>query len=51
MDLDPDSDLDVDLDSAMFLIDLQDVNKKLIYLLKSFFDYYFLKLHLHHFQG
>ncbi len=36
MDPDPDSDLDADLDPAMFLIDLQDVNKKLIYLLKSF---------------
>ncbi len=37
MDPDPDSDLDADLDPAMSLIDLQDVNKKLIYLLKSFF--------------
>ncbi len=41
----PDLELDADLDPAMFLIDLQDVNKKLIYLFEIFFDYYFLKLH------
>ncbi len=32
------------------LIDLQDANKKLICLFKSFFAYYFLKMQLHHFQ-
>jgi hypothetical protein len=40
--------MDPDPDPAIFVTDLQDVNKKLI--LKSFFAYYFLKVHLHHFQ-
>jgi hypothetical protein len=38
-----------DLDPAIFVIGLQDANKKLI-LKKSFSAYYFLKLHLHHFS-
>ncbi len=42
-------DLDADEDSAIFVIDLQDTNKKLIFLTK-FSAYYFLKVHLHHFQ-
>jgi hypothetical protein len=41
MDLDPDP--DADLDPAIFVSDLQDVNK-------NFFAYYFLKIHLHHFS-
>jgi hypothetical protein len=40
---DPDS----DPDPAIFIIDLQDTNKKLIK--KRFSAYYFLKVHLHHF--
>ncbi len=40
-------DPDADPDSAIFVIDLQDANKKLIK--KFFFAYYFLKVHLHHF--
>jgi hypothetical protein len=43
--MDPDADSDPDI----FVIDLQDANKKL-YLKKSFFAYYILKVHLHHFQ-
>ncbi len=35
-------------DPAIVVIDLQDVNKKLI--LKSFSAYYFLEVHLHHFS-
>jgi hypothetical protein len=35
--------------TVIFVIDLQDVNKKL-YFLKSLSAYYFLKLHLHHFS-
>jgi hypothetical protein len=44
--MDPDSGLDADQDPdpAIFVIDLQDLKKK------SFFAYYFLKVHLHHFQ-
>jgi hypothetical protein len=38
----------MDSDPAIFIIDLQDANKKLIK--KSFSTYYFLKLHLHHFS-
>jgi hypothetical protein len=51
MDLDPDSDPvpDADLDPAIFVIDLQDANKKLIFK-KSFSVYYFLKAYLHHFS-
>jgi hypothetical protein len=41
--------VDADPDLAIFVIDLQDANKKLI-ILKSFFAYCFLKVHLHHFQ-
>jgi hypothetical protein len=37
-----------DSDPAIFVIDLQDVNKKLFFL-NSFSAYYFLKVHLHHF--
>jgi hypothetical protein len=48
MDLDPDSDSDPDPDPdpnlALFVTDHPDANKKLI------FAYYFLKIHLHHFQ-
>ncbi len=40
---------DPDLDPAIFVIDLQDANKKLI-LKKSLSAYYFLKVHLHHFS-
>jgi hypothetical protein len=38
----------MDPDPAIFVSDLQDVNKKIIYL--SFFAYYFLKVHLHYFS-
>jgi hypothetical protein len=41
-------DPDQDLDPALFVIDLQDANKKLMYK-KSFSADYFLKVHLHHF--
>ncbi len=40
--MDPDS--DPDADPAIFVSDLQDVNKN------NFFAYYFLKVHLHHFS-
>jgi hypothetical protein len=36
-------------DPAIFVIDLQDANKKLIFL-KSLSAYYFLNVHLHHFS-
>jgi hypothetical protein len=52
MDLDSDPDSDPDPDPAIFVIDRQDsedTNKKLIEK-KSFFAFYFLKVHLHHFQ-
>jgi hypothetical protein len=39
----------MDPDPAIFVIDLQDANKKLIFLL-SFSAYYFLKVHLHRFS-
>ncbi len=39
-------DLDADPDPAIFVSDLQDVNKKLILL----FTFYFLKIHLHNFS-
>jgi hypothetical protein len=47
---DPDADLDpvADPDSAIFVSDLQDLNKKLFFF-RSFFAYYFLKVHLNHF--
>ncbi len=38
----------MDPDPAIFVIDLQDASKKLIFN-KNFLAYYFLKLHLHHF--
>jgi hypothetical protein len=38
----------MDPDLAIFVLDLQDGNKKLF--LKSFSAYYFLKVHLHHFS-
>jgi hypothetical protein len=38
-------DPDYDPDPAIFVTDLQDANKKLI-----FSAYYFLKVHLHHFS-
>jgi hypothetical protein len=41
--------VDPDPDPAIFVIDLQGANKKLILFL-SFSDYYFLKVHLHHFS-
>jgi hypothetical protein len=40
----------MDPDPAIFGIDLQDANKKGIFVKKSFSVYYFLKLHLHHFS-
>jgi hypothetical protein len=39
----------VDPDPAIFVIDLQDANKKLIYNI-IFSAYYFLKVYLHHFS-
>ncbi len=39
----------MDPDPAIFVIDLQDANKKLIYFL-SFSAYFFLQVHLHHFS-
>ncbi len=36
-------------DLAIFVIDLQDANKKLVFLM-GFSGYYFLKVHLHHFS-
>jgi hypothetical protein len=42
--MDPDS----DADPAIFVIDLQDANKKLKK--KNFSAHYFLKVHLHHFS-
>ncbi len=48
-DPDTDSDPDTDPDLAIFVIDLQDAKKKLIFK-KSFSAYYFLKVHLHHFS-
>jgi hypothetical protein len=47
--MDPDSDLDADPDPSIFIIDLQDANKKLMFFL-SFPAYYFLKVLLHHFS-
>jgi hypothetical protein len=41
---------DSDPDPAIFVIDLQDANKKLPVIKKSFSAYYFLKVHLHHFS-
>ncbi len=39
-----DPDPDADPDPAIFVSDLQDINKK------YFFTFYFLKVHLHHFS-
>jgi hypothetical protein len=44
-----DPDPDADPDPAIFGIALQDGNKKTKFF-TSFFAYYFLKVHLHHFQ-
>jgi hypothetical protein len=41
--------MDPDPDPAIFVIDLQDVSKKLIFE-HNFSAYHFLKLHLHHFS-
>ncbi len=41
--------MDPDPDPAIFVIDLQDVNKKLKKK-NSFSAHYFLKVHLHHFS-
>jgi len=41
--------MDLDLDTDIFVIDLQDANKKLIFYI-SFSAYYFLKVHLHLFS-
>ena len=47
--MDPNPDSDLDPDPAIFVIDLQDASKKLIF--KTIFSaYYFLKVHLHHFS-
>jgi hypothetical protein len=43
-------DQDADPDPVIFVIDLQDANKKQI-CQKTFSAYYFLKAHLHHFLG
>jgi hypothetical protein len=43
-------DPDPDADPALFVSDLQDVNKKLLFFL-SFFAYYFLKVHLNDFSN
>jgi hypothetical protein len=42
-------DPDADPDPAIFVIDLQDANKKMS-LKQKFPTYYFLKVHLHHFS-
>jgi hypothetical protein len=47
--MDPDSDPDPDADPSIFIIDLQDANKKRIKK-KSFSSQYFLKVLLHHFS-
>ncbi len=47
--MDPDSVPDADPDPTIFVIDFQDANKKLIFIY-TYFAYYFLKVHLHHFQ-
>ncbi len=45
--MDPDPDSDPDPDPAMFVIDLKDANKNLIFFSSA---YYFLKVHLHYFS-
>ncbi len=42
-------DMDADPDPALFIIDLQDANKKIMFFL-NFLAYYFSKVHLHHFS-
>jgi hypothetical protein len=42
-------DPNADPDPAIFVMDLPEANKKLIFL-SSFSSYYFLKVHLHHFS-
>ncbi len=49
MDPDSDPDPDADPDPSIFIIALQDANKK-TNLKKSFSAYYFLKVLLHHFS-
>jgi hypothetical protein len=44
-----DPDLDADPDPYIFIIDLQDANKKINFFL-SFSAYYFLNVILHHFS-
>ncbi len=47
--MDPDPDSDPDPDPAIFVIDLQEASKKLIF--NTIFSvYYFLKVYLHHFS-
>jgi hypothetical protein len=41
--------MDPNPDPAIFVIDLQSANKKLIFL-QNFSAYFFLKVHLHHFS-
>jgi hypothetical protein len=43
-----DADADTDADPAIFVIDLQDAQK--INLIKKFFCFLLLKVHLHHFS-
>jgi hypothetical protein len=45
-----DPDLDSDPNPAIFVIDLQDGNKKLIKIFLKTSSYYFLKVHFHHFS-
>jgi hypothetical protein len=42
--------MDADPDPVIFVIDLQEANKKLTVFKKSFSAYYFLEVHLHHFS-
>jgi hypothetical protein len=48
LDPDPDADPHADPDPSIFIIDLEDDNKKLIK--KSFSAYYFMEVLLHHFS-
>jgi hypothetical protein len=45
----PDADPDADSDPAIFVIDLQDANKKLFFKI-SFSAYFYLEIHSNHFQ-
>ncbi len=47
--MEPDPDSGPDPDPAIFVIDLQDANKKLNYCFCSY-DYFFLEVHSHHFS-